>query len=79
MDEHIGQSSRTGRPLSQPPHSVVRDHSETCKFKLGYDHFSIVDSCKNADSLRILESLYIKKFKPKLNNTVSSHPLLIVS
>ena len=63
MDEHIGQSSRTGRPLSQPPQSVVREHSETCKFKLGCDHFSIVDSCKNIDSLRILESLYIKKVK----------------
>ena len=61
MDDHIGQSSRTGRPLSQPSQSVVREHAEKCKFRLHYSHFAIVDVCKNISSLRILESLYIKK------------------
>ncbi|MPC52427.1 hypothetical protein E2C01_046296 [Portunus trituberculatus] len=29
VDEHKGQSSRTGRRSYNPPHSAVRDHSET--------------------------------------------------
>ena len=77
MDDHIGQSCRTGRPLSQPPQSVVREHADICKFKLDYSHFTIVDVCRNVSSLRILESLYIRKFRPRLNNTVSAHPLFI--
>ncbi|MPC30370.1 hypothetical protein E2C01_023632 [Portunus trituberculatus] len=28
VDEHKGQSSRTGRRSHNPPHSAVRDHSE---------------------------------------------------
>ena len=59
MDEHIGQSSRTGFPLSKPPQSVVREHAENCNFHLSYNNFTIVDYCRNFNELRISESLYI--------------------
>ena len=75
IDEHIGQSSRTGRPISNPSHSEIRDHSEICKFNLNPSHFNIVDSCSDNFSLRVLESLYIRKNKPVLNSLTSATPL----
>ena len=79
IDEHIGQSSRTGFPLSSPPQSEVRDHSIKCNFLLKFEHFKIVDYCNSAKDLRILESLYIKQCKPRLNCTSSATPLLVCS
>ena len=74
--EHLGQSARTGRELQSPPHSAVREHCKSCKVSPNRDHFSILDTCPS-DSIRILESLYIKKLNPLLNNTLSSFPLNI--
>ena len=36
VDDHIGQSSRTGRPLRNPLHTVVRYHSEVCDVRLKF-------------------------------------------
>ena len=76
VDEHRGHSSRTGLRLQAPPQSAVRDHCEECGIIPSSDHFKILDSCPK-ESLRILESLYIKANKPVLNNTVSAYPLFI--
>ena len=76
-DEHIGQSSRTGRWLQSPPHSAVREHAELCDFILKKEHFEIIDTCHN-NNLRLLESLYIKVNKPQLNNMLSAAPHSIV-
>ena len=75
--EHMGQSSRTGRPLHNPPHSSIREHSLKCKVQITTDHFEIIDSCSRSD-LRILESMYIKTNKPALNNMLSAAPLNIL-
>ena len=75
-DEHLGQSSRTGRRLNTPPHSAVRDHSELCGVILSKSSFEVIDSCPNSN-LRTLESLYIKTLKPQLNNSLSAVPLNI--
>ena len=42
------------------------------------EDFTILDSSNNPVSLRILESLYIYKMKPKLNETNSDFPLNMV-
>ena len=76
VDEHTGHSSRTGQRLHSPPHSAVRDHTETCGVVLKFDHFKIIDSVQS--NLRVLESMYIKKLSPELNNTVSAAPLNIL-
>ena len=76
-DEHLGQSSRTGRPLLVPSHSVVREHLRSCNIRPKKDYFKIIDSCSGSD-IRILESLYIKKFNPELNTAMSACPLHIV-
>ena len=79
VDEHIGCSSRTGLPLSKPPHSEVRDHASKCSLSLNFDHFKIVDFCNNNKDLRLLESLYISQCKPALNCTSSAAPLHVSS
>ena len=77
--EHKGISSRTGRRLAVPPHSAVRLHTEEVHdAPVRSEDFTILDSSNNPVSLRILESLYIYKMKPKLNETNSAFPLNMV-
>ena len=77
--EHKGISSRTGRRLAVPPHSAVRLHAEEVHdAPVRSEDFTILDSSNNPVSLRILESFYIYKMKPKLNETNSVFPLNMV-
>ena len=77
VNEHAGRSVRTGNIVSKPSNSSILDHAFICKTKICLDNFKILDSC-NSQNLRILESLYINKFRPELNDTLASAPLLIV-
>ena len=80
MAEHRGRSPRTDSVLSSPPHSSIREHCErTCDAPILCDNFKILDSVNDVFSLRILESLYIFKYKPTLNDNNSSVQLNIVS
>ena len=77
--EHKGVSVRTGAPLSTPPHSAARAHCEqTHGVQVEHVNFSILDSSENLVSLRILESLYIHKLGPELNESSSAFPLHII-
>ena len=76
--EHAGFSFRTQAPLTSPPFSAIREHSEQCNTSISSDDFKILDKNKFYTDLRILESLYISKRKPQLNNSVSAFPLHIV-
>ena len=54
---------------TEPPHSAIRLHCEQVHYvPVKADNFSIIDSTQNTVSLRILESLYIQKLKPELND-----------
>ena len=75
--EHRGRSFRTGKLLDTPPHSAIRDHAVKCKHQIQDGSFTILDQDHGENSLRILESLYIGKQKPSLNNTKSCFPLQI--
>ena len=75
--EHRGRSFRTGNLLDTPPHSAIRDHAVRCKHQIQDGSFTILDQDPGENSLRILESLYIGKEKPSLNNTKSCFPLQI--
>ena len=77
--EHSGRSLRTNRILARPSHSNIREHAQTCGTPITIDNFTILDSCSNTNDLRILESLYIFKDRPVLNNMQSAHPLCVVS
>ena len=80
ISEHKGSSCRTGRPLASPPQSAIRHHSEQCNGggPVPTGNFDILASVKNSIDLRIVESLYIHKKKPNLNETASAFPLRII-
>ena len=78
LAEHANRSARTNKPLSTSPNSSIFDHSVNCSCKISIENFRILGSVNNENSLRILESLYIHRKSPSLNDTQSAHPLLIV-
>ena len=65
--EHLGVSVRTGLPLSNRPYSAIFDHREQKGHPVDKSNFKVVNRMFNKNNLRLLESLYIFKTKPKLN------------
>ena len=61
VDELIGVSYRTGSRLTEPPHSAMRDHRESCGTPFDTSNFKILANASCTSDLRILESLYIYK------------------
>ena len=80
IDEHIGISTRTKKPLLSPPNSAIRDHLATCNFDIQrpIDNFEILDYVKNSVDLTLLESIYIHKDNPSLNDKQSATKLHIL-
>lgn len=72
MCEHSGRSHRTNRPLSNPSHSKIREHSRPSDIE--HANFSILGS-SNLLNLRILEYLHIAKNNPSLNYKNSAYSL----
>ena len=68
IQQHLGKSIRTGKFLANPDPSPIREHSLTCDTLATPDDFSILGRAYSVLDLRILESLYIYKKKPSLNN-----------
>jgi len=75
---HQGVSFRTNRPLSSPEKSSIREHSEQSDHPFKVQNFTILDNVKPQIQLRTLESLYIYKCKPQLNDSQSAIPLYTV-
>ena len=79
VDEHRGISTRTNLPLAKPSYSSIRNH---CNSIHGTNpltkDFMIIDNCQNNTDLLILESIYISKIKPSLNETTSAYPLSLI-
>ena len=76
--EHAGVSYRTGVPLSNPPHSSIRDHNLDCIPTIQIENFTILGMSANDENLKVLESLHIHFKKPALNNMQSAYPLQTV-
>ena len=80
VSEHLGVSNRTGLPLTNPPQSAIRSHAMQCPTSsISLDNFKILATANSSVHLRILESLYIYRLKPNLNETLSAFPLKIVN
>ena len=80
--EHKGVSIYTGLPLasSSQKQSSIRAHSAQCSgVPVCLDHFDIIGSQKHEVDLRIMESLFILKMKPNLNEQNSAFPLKLVN
>ena len=76
---HSGVSYRTNKPYKIKQKSVIRDHCDSTGHCIKRDNFKIVDSCNTSETdLRILESMYIKNLKPKMNATLTAYPLNII-
>jgi hypothetical protein len=78
VDEHIGISTRTKIPLLTPPNSAIRDHQTSCNADISIDNFEILDSVKYSSDLHVLESIYINKQSPSLNDRLAASKLYIV-
>ena len=76
--EHKGISFLTNRPLSNPSHSNIRQHAFNCHHPISTSNFSLLSKCPSND-LKLLESIYIYKNVPSLNNQNSSWPLNILN
>ena len=76
VNEHSGKSFRTGQRVAKPVCSSILDHSFLCNGNVNFSNFKIL-GYENSKKLRILESLYIFKTKPELNDLRSAQPLLI--
>ena len=72
---HKGVSIRTGYPLSNPMYSAIREHSEAEDHCFTHQDFEILTTSSFRTDLVILESLYIAKMKPSLNNTTVAKQL----
>ena len=73
----LGRSYRTGNYLTFPENSKILEHSLNSGHPAVEKDFKILDFCDNFD-IRTLESLYIHKLKPSLNDQHSSTDLFIV-
>ena len=77
ISQHRGLSFRTGKALTRPPNSSIRDHTTICGNIITPDNFSIVDKYPEESGLRILESLYIKRTRPRINECNTAVSLCI--
>ena len=76
--EHKGISPRTNVPFANPPFSNIREHALNCNHPIKIDNFSVLARCQDYD-LRLLESIFIHKLSPNLNNQTSACPLNILN
>ena len=77
ISEHMEISGSTGKPLSKPPFSKIRDHHQSSGHPISSDDFPILSSCSSSFELLLRESLLISKLKPSLNANLSSVPLTL--
>ena len=79
LAEHKGLSFRTNLKLTSPPHSSIRDHLQNCESSISENNFKILSPMKNYPDILILESIYIHRDRPNLNDMQSAYPLKIVN
>ena len=77
ISQHKGISFRTNRPLSSFDSSKIYEHAFDNNHPISDDSFKILSN-SNVFDLKVLESLYIHKLQPNLNDYNSSFDLHIV-
>ena len=70
VSEHLGVSYRTSLPLSNPPFSAIRNHTNSNhnNYTISPNEFTIIDSAPSDFQLLKKESILIKQLQPNLNN-----------
>ena len=77
ISEHMGVSPKTGNKLSVSQMSAVLTYHHFSKHTISDSDFTILTSSNSKFDLEMRESLLISKFKPILNNNISSTPLYL--
>ena len=75
--EHQGKSIRTGRFLSTPSFSAIREHSHQHDHRFGTEDFKILQLSNKAE-LNIVESILIRTMQPEMNTTSTATPLYTI-
>ena len=65
--EHLNISVRSRLPISTPNYSAIMEHHTNTKHSFDSSNYTILNK-SNKYNLRILQSLYIHRIKPSLNN-----------
>ncbi len=73
----MGVSPKTGNKLSVSQMSAVLTQHHFSKHTISDSDFTILTSSNSKFDLEMRESLLISKFKPILNNNISSTPLYL--
>jgi len=76
--QHQMKSFRTNSMLASITPSKIAEHMINYDHQINYNSFKILSSCDNPFDQKILESIYIDRFKPNLNDHSSSVELNIV-
>ena len=72
LQEHLHISALTGKPLSGCQIFAPMQHARACQYHLKRDDFTIIGSEKNRYLLRVKETIFIYKLKPRINGPESS-------
>ena len=75
FSEHQGRSPLTGKLVKGQCSTTVRDHMLSCDTAVAFSEFEILSRDSNSKSLKITESIFIKKDCPNLNILGESYPL----
>ena len=67
VSEHRGVSVRTGKPITRPAFSNIRDHAWETDHRIIEDNFKIITKSTYNSDLPILEALAIHEHRPTLN------------
>ena len=67
ISEHRGVSVRTGKPITRPAFSNIRDHAWDTDHRIIEDNFKIITKSTYNSDLSILEALAIHEHRPSLN------------
>ena len=77
--DHNGFSSRTGLPLTSRIKINIYSHFSKTDHEILPGYFEAVQSLKQQNELRTVESIDIHRFKPTLNEMIASVPLNILN
>jgi hypothetical protein len=76
FSEHMGISALTGKIMATPMRTAVSDHNIICRAKMQWKDFTIIGRENESElNLRIKESLFCRRDRPRLNIQGSSIPL----
>lgn len=75
FEAELRSSAHTGFYQYRADSSTIRDQLKVCNSKVNTKDFSILFCVPNILDFHLLESLYIHKLKPFINNQTSAEPL----